>query len=152
MNKHQYLHLEANYVKRGELADYLEGFRIMRADNNVLLLRQFQRRIREHTQPALTAILQRGVKEGVFFIEHVETAAALVNHTVEFFQDFYLDAVEARGTDSAILAANRLREAMVLQYIAVDRLLGLPDGTTNFGWPEVIDEVMATRTPKLLTS
>lgn len=51
--------------------------------------------------------------------------------------------VDARGTASADDATAKLRVAIDMQYLTIDRILGLPDGTTSFGWPDVVDLTMA---------
>ena len=52
-------------------------------------------------------------------------------------------AIDARGTDRADAAAAHLQFAIDMQYLTIDRMLGLPDGTTNFGWTEMVECTMA---------
>jgi AcrR family transcriptional regulator len=141
---HQFLHLETKHVQANSLPDYLEVFRVMNDPKSSVLLNQLRRYIRLHSKPLLARILQSGVEAGEFTVEDTETAAELVLYTSEFFFAALSDALAARGTDLASDAADRLRAVMDMQFLTVDRILGLPDKTTSFGWPDYVDAVMAT--------
>jgi hypothetical protein len=81
--------------------------------------------------------------EGVFTVQNAQSNAELILHVADFFDPALKVAIDARGTSRADYAAAKLRSAMATQYLAIDRLLGLSDGTTNFGWPGVIELTMA---------
>ena len=95
----------------------------------------------------LVAILRDGADTGVFSIADAKTAAELVMYSFEFYHTAYSEALAARGTEFAAVAGTHLQSALDMQFLMIDRILGLPDKTTNFGWPDLVDRVMETRQP-----
>jgi len=144
---HRFIHARANYLREHDYPQQVELFRIMHLDKNIVLLEQFNRRIRQGATPVLTRVIEKGCQEGTFATADAETAAELVL-SVNWFMDLSLKrAINARGTDAAPRAAEKLQAAMDMQFLTIDRILGLPDGTTHFGWPDAVDATMATVPP-----
>lgn len=139
-----FLHLRANYLRAHDYPGQVELFRVMNDDKNMALLELFKRNVKRVSLPPLVEILAKGKAEGVFRIQSPEIAAELILYLSTFMDDPLKRAIAARATDRADAAADTLREAMALQFLTIDRVLGLPDGTTSFGWPEAVDETMAT--------
>ena len=144
---HRFTHLRANYLRQHDYPGQVEMFRIMNQDKNLFLLEQFKRRVAVGAQPILTKIIQKGCDEGTFTVADVDTAAELILFVINFIDFALLRAIEARGTDRADHAAQQLQAAIDMQFLTIDRILGLPDGTTDFGWPEAVDVTMATVPP-----
>jgi AcrR family transcriptional regulator len=144
---HSFMHLEARHVQAHNLADYVEVFRVMNDPSSAVLLDQLRRYLRPRSTPFLAEILRSGVETGVFLVDDPETAAEMILYTAEFFHAAYSEALEARGTDSADAAGAHLQTVLDMQFLTIDRILGLPDKTTHFGWPDLVDAVMATRQP-----
>lgn len=142
---HNFTHLRANYLREHDYPGQVEIFRTMNQERNLALLEQFKRRVRVGAVPILSQILQKGCKEGVFKIADPETAAELILHISNFLDFALLRAIDARGTKEADFAAEKLQAAIDLQFLTIDRTLGLPDGTTSFGWPDAVHATMETR-------
>jgi len=102
-----------------------------------------KRAVTKASAPALAQIIQQGCEEGVFTSIDAPMAAEMIIHIGDFFDPALKVAIDARGTMRADDAAAKPRAAMDMQYLTIDRILGLPDGTTNFGWPDVVDVTMA---------
>lgn len=141
---HSFIHLRANYLREHDYPGQVEFFRVMNQDKNMVLLEQFKRRVRTGAMPVLTGIIQKGCDEGTFTVADVDTAAELILFLSTFIDLALLRAIDARGSDTADHAADKLQAAIDMQFLTLDRVLGLPDGTTNFGWPEAVDVTMAT--------
>jgi len=142
---HNFTHLRANYLREHDYPAQVEIFRTMNLDRNLALLEQFKRRVRVGATPILSKILQKGREEGVFNVKDVETAAELILHISNFLDFALTRAIDARGTKDAKLASENLQSAIDLQFLTIDRVLGLPDGTTNFGWPDAVKATMETK-------
>ncbi|SDX76560.1 transcriptional regulator, TetR family [Ruegeria halocynthiae] len=142
-----FTHLRANYLREHDYPGQVEFFRVMNQDKNLVLLEQFKRRVRTGAMPVLTRIIQKGRDDGTFNVADVDTAAELILFLSTFMDLALLRAIEARGTDTADHAARNLQAAIDMQFQTIDRILGLPDGTTDFGWPEAVDVTMATEPP-----
>lgn len=140
---HQFIHLRANYLKQNDMAGQVEFFRIMNDEKNSVLLDGFKRTVKREALPVLTWIIRQGQREGTFKVTDPDTAAELILYLSTFMDAALLRAIDARGTDHATTEADRLRVAMEMQFLTYDRILGLPDGTTSFGWPDVVDVTMA---------
>ncbi|WP_170410411.1 TetR/AcrR family transcriptional regulator [Ruegeria atlantica] len=146
---HSFLHLRANYLREHEYSGQVEFFRVMNQEKNIILHERFKRRVCEDAMPILTKIIKKGCDEGSFTVTDAETAAELILFVSGFLDFALLRAIDARGTDTADHAAQKLQAAIDMQFLTVDRILGLPDGTTDFGWPEAVDVTMATVPPIL---
>ncbi|MFA3919851.1 TetR/AcrR family transcriptional regulator [Ruegeria hyattellae] len=142
-----FIHLRANYLREHDYPGQVEFFRVMNLDKNMVLLEQFKRRVRADAMPVLKKIIQKGCDDGTFTVADVETASELVLFLSTFIDLSLLRAIEARGTAMADQAAQKLQDAIDMQFLAIDRILGLPDGTTDFGWPEAVVVTMATVPP-----
>lgn len=140
---HQFIHLRANYLKENDMAAQVEFFRIMQSEKNIVLLEGFKRTVARQALPVLTKIIRQGQREGTFKVADPETAAELILYLSTFMDAALLRAIESGGTDQEEAEVDRLRNAMDMQFLTYDRVLGLPDGTTSFGWPEAVDVTMA---------
>lgn len=140
---HQYLHLRSDYLKEHDYEGQVEFFSVMNDEKNTSLLAAFKRTVKKSSVSHLVKIIQKGCDEGVFITAHVQVAAEMVFYIGDSFDPALKLAIDARGTAQADEAAKKLRAAMALQYLTTDRILGLPDGTTNFGWPDVVELTMA---------
>lgn len=140
---HQFIHLRSDYLKAHDYEGQVEFFSVMNDDRNVSLLVAFKRTVTKMAVQQLTQIIQQGRDEGVFSTDDARASAEMILHIADFCYPALKRAIDARGTARADDAAAKLRAAMTIQYLTIDRLLGLPDGTTNFGWPDVVDLTMA---------
>lgn len=95
--------------------------------------------------PVLTCIVAQGKMEGVFDVPDPQVAAEIVLQLGISTHDAVARAIEASGTPEAASAADALEERLRFQGVAVDRILGLPDGSIVFVEPGFARAVMAAR-------
>lgn len=144
---HRFLQSRAKYLKEHDYPTQVEIFWIMNQDKNIFLREQLKNRVRDAAVPILSKIIQKGCDEGVFKVADVETASEIVLCLSSFLDYALLRAIDARETAKADQAGKKLQAAIDMQFLTIDRILGLPDGTTNFGWPEAVEATMATVPP-----
>lgn len=139
----QFLHLRSDYLKTYDFAGQVEFFRVMNDDANMVLLERFRRSLKRASYPTLLDIITQGCADGDFTTSHPKTAAEMLITLGSFMDGALKVAIDARGTTHADVAARNLQAAMDMQFLTIDRVLGLHDGTTDFGWPEVVARTMA---------
>ncbi|WP_149866531.1 TetR/AcrR family transcriptional regulator [Tropicimonas marinistellae] len=142
-----FLHLRSDYLKQHDYPGQVEFFRAMNADQNNFLLTKFKETVMRFSKPALTGIIEQGCRENTMSVTNAGIAAEMIITLSSSFDNALLRAIEARGTPAADEAAVDLQDALDLAFLTIDRVLGLPDGTTDFGWPEAVPATMATRPP-----
>ncbi|MEP2783560.1 MAG: TetR/AcrR family transcriptional regulator [Pseudoruegeria sp.] len=140
-----FIHLRSDYLKEHDYAGQVEFFSVMNDAKNSSLLAAFKRVVGEFASPHLEQIIKQGCDEGVFSTPDAQTAADMILHIGDFFDPALKVAIDARGTVRADEAAAKLRAAMAMQYLTIDRVLGLPDGTTDFGWPGIVELTMSIK-------
>ena len=110
---------------------------------NIVLYHRLNRAVSKVMLPLFAAILTQGKEEGRFRIDDPATTAEIVMHLGASTHDVVAHAIEASGTPRANEAAAALDERLRQQGIAIDRILGLPDGTIAFSEPGFARAVMA---------
>lgn len=140
---HRFIHLRSDYLKEHDYAGQVAFFSVMNDAKNAGLLAAFKRAVTKMAAPWLTQIIEQGLIEGVFKTPDARAAAEMILHVGDFFDPALKLAIDVRGTDGADAAAAALHANMDMQYLTIDRILGLPDGTTHFGWPGVVELTMA---------
>lgn len=115
---------------------------VFRAEN-IVLYHRLNRAVSKVMLPLFAAILTQGKEEGRFRIDDPATTAEIVMHLGTATHDVVAHAIEASGTPRANEAAAALDERLRQQGIAIDRILGLPDGTIAFSEPGFARAVMA---------
>ena len=111
---------------------------------NIVLYHRVNRAVSKVMLPLFAAILTQGKEEGRFRIDDPATTAEIVMHLGASTHDVVAHAIEASGTPRASEAAAALDERLRQQGIAIDRILGLPDGTIAFFEPGFAKAVMAS--------
>lgn len=141
---HRFIHLRSDYLKKYDYPGQVDFFSVMNEDKNIALLEGFKRRVIEKSMPMLVHIIEKGCDEGNFSTASPKIAASMILYLSSFFDGSLKFAIDARGTSDADAAAIDLQAAIDMQFLTIDRILGLPDGTTNFGWPDAVKATMAT--------
>lgn len=145
---HRFLHLRSDCLKQHYFDGQVELFLVLNDDRNIFLHTKFTRMVKTMFVPLLAQVVQDGCDEGVFVTDNASSAAEMIFHVMNFFDAALLKAINARRTERADQAAQNLQAAKAMQYITIDRVLGLPDGTTHFGWPDVVELTMNSGTTK----
>ncbi len=114
-----------------EMATYGAIFR----PENLGLYHRLHRAVSAVLVAPLARIIEQGRAEGAIRCEHPAIAAEIVLTLGPLTHDAIAGIAEARTKDEFDLAVAALRERLIQQAIAVDRILGLPDGTVSY-WDE----------------
>jgi AcrR family transcriptional regulator len=93
--------------------------------------------------PVLARIIAQGTKEGRFDVADPQTTAEIVLALGASTHDAVARAIAASGTPEAAAAADALEQRLRLQGVAIDRILGLPDGSVAFVEPGFARAVMS---------
>jgi len=141
------LSMEGTFYRDSNFAAQMEMQSIVNDDKNLGLSQRLNRMIHDTTTPILASIIQDGNKDGSLTVPDADTAASLIIYLSRWYDSAMIGAYNARGTEREEAAADNLRTVLKQQFQTIDFVLGLPIGTTNFGWPEVADAVIALPIP-----
>jgi AcrR family transcriptional regulator len=120
-------------------------FDVVFKPENVVLYHRLNAAVGAVMAPVLARIIAQGKKEGTFDVPDAQLAAEIVLQLGTSTHDAVARAIEASGTPEAMAAADALDARLRFQGIAVDRILGLPDGSIVFVEPGFAQAVMAAR-------
>lgn len=133
---------QARRVKVEDAAAIRAAFDTVFRPENIVLYHRLNRAVSQVMLPLFAAILERGKAEGRFRIDDPAMTAEIILHLGISTHDAVARAIEASGTPQADEAAAALDERLRQQGIAIDRILGLPDGTVAFSEPGFARAVM----------
>ena len=92
--------------------------------------------------PPLTSIIEQGVREGSMRSEYPATTAEIVLMLGATTHDAVADLIAASDRSALVAALSAFQIRLEQQGIAVDRILGLPDGTIDFWDPEFGEQLL----------
>ena len=128
----------SNSWKLGKEAEIIEVGRILRADENILLHHKLRTEWIKVSTPEIAKIIDQGIAEGVFSVEHIpETAGILLTITSSFNDEIGELVVNPEKYDDPVPLAQQKYAAM---QSVVERLLGAPTGSI----PIVDEESLTT--------
>jgi AcrR family transcriptional regulator len=110
---------------------------------NIVLYHRLNAAVIAVMAPALARIIAQGKDEGAFRVPDARTTAEIVLQLGASTHDAVARAIEASGTSEAKAAADALEQRLRFQGIAIDRILGLSDGSIVFVEPGFVQAVMA---------
>lgn len=96
-------------------------------------------------RPVLAGIIAQGKAEGRFAVPDPDAAAEIILHLNASTHDAVARTIEAMGTADEDAAINALDQRFQFQGIAMDRILGLPDGSLTIVEPGFTRAVMRAR-------
>jgi AcrR family transcriptional regulator len=117
---------------------------VFRPENIVLYHRTHAALIAVMT-PVLTKIISQGIEELRFKVPDAEGTAEMILHLVAATRESVARALTSVGRGRMEEAADALERRFRFQGIAVDRILGLPDGTVQFVEPGFVRALLAAR-------
>lgn len=120
-------------------------FDVVFKPENIVLYHRLNAAVGAVMVPVLAGIVAQGKKEGTFDVPDAQSAAEVVLQLGTSTHDAVARAIDASGTPEAIAAADALEARLRFQGIAIDRILGLPDGSIVFVEPGFAQAVMAAR-------
>lgn len=118
-------------------------FDVIFKPENIVLYHRLNAAVTGVMVPVLTRIIAQGVKEGVFNFGEPQATAEILLKLGASTHDAVARAIESSGTSDAEAAAKALEERLRLIGLAIDRILGLPDGSVSFVDPGFARAVMA---------
>ena len=112
---------------------------------NIVLYHRLNAAVIGVMTPVLARIIAQGRDEGRFDTPDALMTAEIVLHLGASTHDAVARAIAASGTVQASAAADALENRLRLQGIAIDRILGLKDGSIAFVEPGFARSIMAAR-------
>ncbi len=134
---------QARQYKVTDAAAIRAAFDSVFKPENVVLYHRLNRAVGKEMLPLFVDLLAQGKAEGQFRINDPATTAEIILHLGTSTHDAVARAIEASGTLQANEAVAALDERLRQQGVAIDRILGLPDGTIAFVEPGFAQAVMA---------
>lgn len=134
---------QARQLKVADAPAIRAAFDTVFKPENIVLYHRLNRTISMVMLPLFVALLEQGKAEGRFRIDDPATTAEIILHLGASTHDAVARAIRASGTPQADEAVAALDERLRQQGIAIDRILGLPDGTIAFFEPGFAKAVMA---------
>ncbi|WP_281256217.1 TetR/AcrR family transcriptional regulator [Boseongicola aestuarii] len=81
--------------------------------------------------PVFSEVLRLGIEEGTFQIDDPQTAAPLIVRIANQHRYVLRSAFAARTPEEQKAAVQRINDSLNMQGLAIDRLLGIPDRSTQ---------------------
>lgn len=132
-------------MKREDAPKLRAAFDVIFRPENLLLYHRINAASIAVMRPVLTRIIVEGTKEGVFAVPEPEAAADIILHIGASTHDIMARTIAASGTSEEDAAIEELDRRLRFYGIAVDRILGLPDGSVPFVEPGFTRAVMTAR-------
>ncbi|WP_166354330.1 TetR/AcrR family transcriptional regulator [Phytoactinopolyspora limicola] len=98
------------------------------SDSNVLVRQRFRTAIIDRLARLLTPVVARGVREGVFTVPDPEQAGLILATMLQDLNDALADQLFVPG--STPIAPSAVEHIVAAHSWALERILGLPDGST----------------------
>jgi AcrR family transcriptional regulator len=121
------------------------AFDVIFRPENLLLYHRINAASIAVMRPVLAAILSQGKAEGTFAVPDPEAAAEIILNLGAGTHDAVARTIAASGTADEDAAIDALDQRLRFYGIAVDRILGLPDGSVPFVEPGFTRAVMTAR-------
>lgn len=134
---------DARRLKVQDAAAIRAAFDVAFRPENIVLYHRLNRATGKVMVPLFARILRQGKDEGLFRIDDPVTTAEIIICLGTSTHDAVASAIEAAGTPRADEAIAALEERLRQQGIAIDRILGLPDGTIAFYEPGFAKAIMS---------
>jgi AcrR family transcriptional regulator len=112
---------------------------------NAGLLRRIHAAATALVAPILQNVIAQGVEEGIFDTSDPQAAAEMFLQFGVASNDLVMRFINAESEDEALRAVDALDRRLQFQGIAMDRVLGLPDGSLRLAEPGYVRAVMAAR-------
>lgn len=132
-------------MKLQDAPKFRAAFAVVFRPDNLLLYHRINAASIAVMKPVLAGIIAQGKAEGTFVVLNPEAAAEIVLYLGASTYDAVARAFAASGTAEEDAAIEALEQRLDFQGIAIDRILGLPDGSVTFVEPGFTRAVMTAR-------
>lgn len=112
---------------------------------NLVLFHRINAAVAALVSPILTGIIRQGVTDGVFHTFDPEGVADMILRLGGATHGIVARALVADNMDQMNEAIHALEQRIKLYEIALDRILGLPDGSLQLTGPDYVRTVMTAR-------
>lgn len=133
----------ARQLKVAEAPEILTAFEVMFRPENVLLYHRVHMAVSRVVAPVVAAIVALGVKEGTFRSNDPAVTAEILLRLMTTTHDVVAGLFAAQTEEAFRRAAAAFEHRWIEQGIAVDRILGLPDGSVQLVEPGYADAIFA---------
>lgn len=137
------IEMEGRFLSQANLGPQIQIIQTMYVEKNLGMSARFDAMARNMVIPILENLIIEGKASGEFKVDNAAAAADVISHVWRSFDRAQIAAINARGTNVADEKADHLKAVMKQQFVAIDQILGLPLGTTSYGFPDFVDAVMA---------
>ncbi len=120
----------------------LAAFAALLRPENMTLYNRINRVNIEAVLPLFTQIIAAGQEDGSFDVPDAHLAAQALLALGSMTHDAVAKAIASKGTGNGQTANAELSAALVWQGVAIDRILGLPDGSIHFVEPGFVDALL----------
>jgi AcrR family transcriptional regulator len=132
-------------TKLADAPKFRAAFDVVFRPENLLLYHRINAASIAVMRPVLTGIIAQGKAEGAFTVPDPEATAEIILHLGASTYDAVARTITAIGTEEEDAAIEALDRRLQFQGIAIDRILGLPDGSLTFVEPGFTRAVMTAR-------
>lgn len=132
-------------MKLADAPKFRAAFDVVFRPENLLLYHRINAASIAVMRPVLTGIIAQGKAEGAFTVADPEVAAEIILHLNASSHDAVARTIDAMGTAEEDTAIEALDQRFQFQGIAIDRILGLPDGSLTIVEPGFTRAVMTAR-------
>ncbi|AEQ50614.1 TetR/AcrR family transcriptional regulator [Pelagibacterium halotolerans] len=130
-------------IRKSETApDVGKAFDAAFQPGNIVLFDRIRRAITAIVAPVISKVIADGVAEKVFDVPDPESCVEIILHLNAAAYDAVSAAMAERDRGERGPALDRLYRMMEMQGIAVDRLLGLPDGSLTWIEPGTLEKIL----------
>lgn len=134
----------ARRLKAEQGPEILKTFAAVFRPENIVLYHRTHMAVSRVMSPVLAQIIAQGTEEGTFRSSDPKATADILLNLGAISHDVVADLLAAKGSADFKRASAAFERRLIEQGIAVDRILGLPDGSIHFIEPGFVEAVFAS--------
>jgi AcrR family transcriptional regulator len=130
-------------LKVDRAQEFLAGFEAVFRPENLVLFHRMHQAVSRVVAPVYATIIAQGVAEGIFSVRDPALTAEIVVSLMATTHDVVARLFVAETEEAFARAAAAFERRCTEQGIAIDRILGVPDGSIQFIEPGFADAMFA---------
>lgn len=130
-------------LKKAQAGEILASFEMLFRPENLVLYHRIHRAMSRRIVPMLAGIVAQGSKEGSFRSSDPEMTAEIMVSLITTTHDVVARMFDAQTDEEFERASTGFERRCIEQGIAIDRILGLPDGSIEFIEPGFAQAIFA---------